>query len=146
MRKVSQDLVLGPAKAVNPKVRVIIKYPNWYEHFQGTGYDLEKQSQMFDGIYTGTETRDPVITDQLLQQYESYSIVRYFDNIRPVGSDGSQGQRRRLGRHILHPLCRPLRRTAVGHPAGQGAGDHPVQLAADERGQGGRAGRASLEG
>ncbi len=91
MRKVSQDLVLGPAKAVNPKVRMIIKYPNWYEHFQGTGYDLEKQSQMFDGIYTGTETRDPVVTDQLLQQYESYSIVRYFDNIRPVGSDGKKG-------------------------------------------------------
>ena len=91
MRAVSQDLVLGPAKAVNPKVRVIIKYPNWYEHFQGTGYDLEKQSQMFDGIYTGTETRDPVVTDQLLQQYESYSIIRYYDNIRPVGSDGRKG-------------------------------------------------------
>lgn len=91
MRKVSQDLVLGPAKAVNPKVRMIIKYPNWYEHFQGTGYDLEKQSQMFDGIYTGTETRDPVVTDQLLQQYESYSIVRYYDNIRPKGSNGGKG-------------------------------------------------------
>ncbi|WP_426030478.1 hypothetical protein [Caulobacter sp. DWP3-1-3b2] len=91
MRKVSQDLVLGPAKAVNPKVRMIIKYPNWYEHFQGTGYDLEKQSQMFDGIYTGTETRDPVVTDQLLQQYESYSIIRYFDNIRPAGSNGGKG-------------------------------------------------------
>ena len=32
---------------------------------------------MFDGIYTGTETRDPEITDQLLQQYESYQIYRY---------------------------------------------------------------------
>ena len=91
MRKVSQDLVLGPAKAVNPKVRMIIKYPNWYEHFQGLGYDLEKQSQMFDGIYTGTETRDPVVTDQLLQQYESYSLIRYYDNIRPTGSDGQKG-------------------------------------------------------
>jgi hypothetical protein len=88
MRRVSRELVLGPAKAVNPRVRMIIKYPNWYEHFQGLGYDLEKQSHMFAGIYTGTETRDPEITDQLLQQYESYEIVRYFDNIRPGGNGG----------------------------------------------------------
>jgi hypothetical protein len=83
MRKVSQELVLGPARAVHPGIRMIIKYPNWYPHFQGSGYDLEQQSQMFDAIYTGTETRDPEITDQLLQQYESYAIVRYFDHVRP---------------------------------------------------------------
>ncbi|QUD88379.1 hypothetical protein [Phenylobacterium montanum] len=86
MREVSRDLVLGPAKQVNPKVRMIIKYPNWYEHFQGLGYDLEQQSQMFDAIYTGTETRDPDATDQLLQQYESYEAYRYYSNIRP-GAD-----------------------------------------------------------
>jgi hypothetical protein len=88
MRKVSADLVLRPARAVNPKVKVTIKYPNWYEHFQGLGYDLEKQAHLFDGIYTGTETRDPLVTDQLLQQYQSYEIVRYFDNIRPDGGNG----------------------------------------------------------
>ena len=69
MRKVSTELVLKPARAINPKIKMIIKYPNWYEHFQGLGYDLEKQAQWFDGIYTGTETRDPFVTDQLLQQY-----------------------------------------------------------------------------
>ncbi len=83
MREVSADLVLGPAKKVNPKVHVIIKFPNWYEHFQGLGFDLEKEPLMYDGIYAGTETRDPVITDQLLQQYESYEIIRYYRNIRP---------------------------------------------------------------
>jgi hypothetical protein len=88
MREVSQKLVLGPARSVNPKIRVVIKYPNWYEHFQGLGYDLEKESRMYDGIYTGTETRDPFVTDQLLQQYESYEIIRYFDNIRPGGNGG----------------------------------------------------------
>ena len=88
MREVAQDLVLKPAKAVNPNVKVVIKYPNWYEHFQGLGYDLDQNAQAFDGIYTGTETRDPVITDQLLQQYESYEIVRYFDNIRPGANGG----------------------------------------------------------
>ena len=88
MRDAARNLVLGPAKAVNPGVKMIIKYPNWYEHFQGLGFDLEKESQMFDGIYTGTETRDPLVTDQLLQQYESYEIIRYYDNIRPGGGNG----------------------------------------------------------
>lgn len=88
MLNASRNLVLGPAKQENPHVRVIIKYPNWYEHFQGLGYDLAVQPHLFDGIYTGTETRDPVITDQLLQQYESYEIIRYFDEIRPDGGNG----------------------------------------------------------
>lgn len=83
MDEVSRDRVVGPARAVNPKVKVIIKFPNWYEHFQANGYDLEQEPKIFDGIYTGTETRDPVITDQHLQQYESYQIIRYFDNIKP---------------------------------------------------------------
>jgi hypothetical protein len=88
MRKVSTELVLKPARAINPKIKMIIKYPNWYEHFQGLGYDLQKQAHWFDGIYTGTETRDPMTTDQLLQQYQSYEIGRYFDNIRPGGNLG----------------------------------------------------------
>jgi hypothetical protein len=88
MREVSRNLVLGPARQENPRVRVIIKYPNWYEHFHGLGYDLAQEAQMFDAIYTGTETRDPVITDQLLQQYESYEIYRYLSNVRPGANLG----------------------------------------------------------
>lgn len=89
MREASRDLVLGPAKQVNPRVRVIIKYPNWYEHFHGLGYDLAQQAHLFDAIYTGTETRDPIITDQLLQQYESYEIYRYLSNVRPGANLGA---------------------------------------------------------
>jgi hypothetical protein len=88
MDEVSRDLVIGPARAVNPKVKIIIKFPNWYEHFQANGYDLDQEPKLFDGIYTGTETRDPVDNDQHLQQYESYQIVRYFDNISPRGNGG----------------------------------------------------------
>ena len=89
MREASRNLVLGPAKQENPRVRVIIKYPNWYEHFHGLGYDLAEQPKMFDAIYTGTETRDPIITDQLLQQYESYEIYRYLSNVRPGANLGA---------------------------------------------------------
>jgi hypothetical protein len=88
MREASRNLVLIPAKQENPRVRVIIKYPNWYEHFHGLGYDLAEQAKMFDAIYTGTETRDPIITDQLLQQYESYGIYRYLTNVRPGANVG----------------------------------------------------------
>jgi hypothetical protein len=88
MTDAARELVIDPAKAVNPDVKVIIKYPNWYEHFQGLGFNLETQPSMFDGIYTGTETRDPVFTDQHLQQYESYLIIRYFNNIAPGRNGG----------------------------------------------------------
>lgn len=88
MDDAAQQLVVGPAKAVNPKAKVIIKYPNWYEHFAGMGFDLEKEPKLFDGIYTGTETRDPNSTDQFLQQYESYEIIRYFDAIAPGRNGG----------------------------------------------------------
>jgi hypothetical protein len=84
----AENLIVKPAKAVNPKVKMVVKYPNWYEHFQGAGFDLEHGPKIFDGIYTGTETRDPVMTDQHLQQYESYEIVRYFENIAPGRNGG----------------------------------------------------------
>ncbi len=88
MDDAAENLLVKPAKAVNPKVKMVIKFPNWYEHFSGSGYDLEREPEIFDGIYTGTETRDPVITDQHLQQYESYEIMRYFDNIAPGRNGG----------------------------------------------------------
>ncbi len=88
MTEAAQTLVIGPAKAVNPKVKVTIKYPNWFEHFQGLGFNLETGPVLFDAIYTGTETRDPVFGNQHFQAYHGYSIVRYFENIKPGGNQG----------------------------------------------------------
>ncbi|MBO4267920.1 MAG: hypothetical protein J5869_00955 [Bacteroidaceae bacterium] len=78
----AKELIVGPAHKINPKCKVIIKYPNWYEHFHGLGFDLKNGPVTFDGIYTGTETRDPR-GEQHLQTYESYAIVRYFENLSP---------------------------------------------------------------
>jgi len=88
MDDVSRDLILKPAKDANPNVHVIIKYPNWYPSFQGLGYDLEREPQIFPEIWTGDETRDPEITDQQLQQYESYEIFRYLENVAPGRNGG----------------------------------------------------------
>lgn len=81
MTEASKNLIVGPAKAVNPNVKVIIKYPNWYDHFQECGFNLETQPHIFDGVYTGTETRDAVMSEQHLQPYEGYLIFRYFYNL-----------------------------------------------------------------
>ena len=88
MTEAAQNLVVGPAKKVNPKVKIVIKYPNWYEHFQGLGFNLEKEPKIFDGIYTGTETRDAVMSAQHLQPYLGYNIIRYFSNIAPGRNGG----------------------------------------------------------
>jgi hypothetical protein len=81
MTEAGQNLVIKPAKKVNPKVKIIIKYPNWYDHFQGLGFDLQHGPQIFDAVWTGTETRDPAGA-QHLQNYLSYNIIRYFENLR----------------------------------------------------------------
>ena len=85
--RVARDYIVGPAHAVNPKCKVIVKYPNWYDHFYGLGFDLARGPFTFDGVYTGTETRDHT-SEQHLQAYESYGIIRYFDNIRPQHNFG----------------------------------------------------------
>jgi hypothetical protein len=88
MREVSENIIVGPAKKVNPKVKMVIKYPNWYEHFQEAGYNLEKEPQIFDGIYTGTETRNPMYTQQHLPKYLSYFNMRYMENVAPGRNGG----------------------------------------------------------
>jgi hypothetical protein len=88
MREVARDLVVGAARKINPKVRVVIKFPNWYEHFQDMGFDLDQEPYIYDGVYTGTETRDPVLSAQHLQAYNGYAIFRYFDNLRPGFNHG----------------------------------------------------------
>jgi hypothetical protein len=88
MDEAACTLVLQPARLANPKVSVVIKYPNWYEHFQGLGFNLETEPGLFDQLYTGTETRDPRIGNQHLQQYHGYSIFRYFENLKPGGNGG----------------------------------------------------------
>ncbi len=88
MTEASKNLILGPAKAVNPMVKVIIKYPNWYDHFHEMGFNLETQPTIFDGVYTGTETRDAVYSEQHLQAYLGYNVFRYFNNLKPGKNGG----------------------------------------------------------
>jgi hypothetical protein len=88
MDEVSRDLILAPAKAANPNVKVIIKFPNFYPSFQEMGFDLKNEPKIFPEIWTGDETRYAPTTDQQLRPYESYEIFRYFANIAPGRNGG----------------------------------------------------------
>ena len=88
MKDVSANLIVGPAKAVNPDVKMVIKYPNWRESFHFTGYLPGDQQDIFDGTYIGTETRSPKYTDQHLPEYLSYSLVRFIENAWPGRNGG----------------------------------------------------------
>ena len=87
-RRVSEEDIIGPAKAANPNCKITIKYPNWAESYQETGYNPAEQRRIFDMIYTGTETRDPVNTDQHLPRYLSFSLMTYFENMWPGHNGG----------------------------------------------------------
>lgn len=83
MRHMSEDIVMKTAKEVNPNVNVIIKFPQWYEAFSETGYDLQTEPAIFDTIYTGTETRNPDYAQQHLPKYLSYFVMRYLEKAAP---------------------------------------------------------------
>jgi hypothetical protein len=82
MVQVSRDRILKPAKAVNPQVKIIIKYPQWYSDFHNRGYEVVRETADFDRIWVGTETRDyadPRWGGKV--QYEAYFIMRWLGKI-----------------------------------------------------------------
>jgi len=85
---VTKELVMKPAKAINPDVNVIVKYPQWFEDFNETGYDLVRDTDLFDSIYTGTETRNPEYSQQHLPKYLSYFTMRYYGSRTREGNLG----------------------------------------------------------
>ena len=88
MNDISENVIIKNAKAANPQVNVIIKFPNWYDSFHASGYNLEDEPSMFDEIYTGTETRDPSYTHQNLPRYLSFFLPRLLDRIKPGKNGG----------------------------------------------------------
>ena len=88
MMDVSENLIVKPSKAVNPKVRMIIKYPNWRESYHFTGYLPFEQQEIFDATFIGTETRSPKYADQHIPEYLSYSLVRHHENAWPGRNGG----------------------------------------------------------
>ncbi|MBN1361063.1 MAG: hypothetical protein JW993_10740 [Sedimentisphaerales bacterium] len=79
---VSRERIVAPARAVNPNVKIIIKYPQWYDDFHNRGYEVVEQTADYDRIWVGTETRDyadPRWGGKV--QYETYFIMRWLGEI-----------------------------------------------------------------
>jgi len=82
MLQVSRDCVLGPARKANPSVKVILKYPQWYDQFQDRGYVVDKETTLYDRIWVGTELRDPSSDEwDHRQQYGGFFIYRWLSEI-----------------------------------------------------------------
>ncbi len=79
MVQLSRIEVIGAAKRVNPNVKLIVKYPQWYDRYHERGYDVIRQTRDFDGIWAGTESRDRDKNGQM--QYESYFVLRWLSSI-----------------------------------------------------------------
>lgn len=82
MVQLSRQRIINPAKRVNPKARLIIKYPQWYDNFHVRGYEVLRETADFDRIWVGTETRD--YTNKQwggTPQYEGYFIMRWLGGI-----------------------------------------------------------------
>jgi hypothetical protein len=82
MTELSRERILNPARAVNAKVKLIIKYPQWYDNFHNRGYEVVAQTTDYDRIWVGTETRDydnPRWGGKV--QYEAYYIMRWLGEI-----------------------------------------------------------------
>ncbi len=89
LREKSKQHIIDPAKQVNPKIKVIIKYPDWYEGHRENGYDVDGETRQFDGMAVGIETRLPTTQDQHIPIYSSYVFQKWWPSVEPnkwVGS------------------------------------------------------------
>lgn len=82
LTRLSTEVFIQPAREVNPAIRMIIKYPQWYDRFHLFGYDVERQSGLFDQVWVGTETRG-ARTQRFgfTQPYEGFVNYRWLGSV-----------------------------------------------------------------
>ena len=87
--KQSKKYIIDPAREVNPKVQVIIKFPNWYESFPENGYDVANEVPQFDKMAIGIETRVPETQHQHIPIYSGYILQKWESSADPSKWIGS---------------------------------------------------------
>lgn len=84
--------VIEVAKAVNPRCTTIIKFPQWYDLFDLYGYDPEREPQMFDRVFVGTESRGPHTKRfGFTQPYEGFVNYRWLASCSAGKAGGAGG-------------------------------------------------------
>lgn len=57
LTELSESVFIKPARAANPNIKMIIKYPQWYDRFHLFGYDVDSEPALYDSVWVGTESR-----------------------------------------------------------------------------------------
>jgi len=74
----AETVFIQPAKEANPDIKMIIKFPQWYDRFHLFGYDLAAEPALFDGVWVGTETRGQYTQRfGFVQPYEGFINYRW---------------------------------------------------------------------
>lgn len=82
LTELSESLFIGPARAVNPDIQMIIKYPQWYDRFHLFGYDVPNKNALYDKVYVGTESRGQYTQRfGFVQPYESFVSYRWMKSL-----------------------------------------------------------------
>ncbi len=85
----SKKRIIDPAREVNPRVKITIKYPNWYEGFETAGYDVYRETHLYDNMAVGIETRNRMTHDQHIPIYSGYIFQRWYRTVDPSKWVGS---------------------------------------------------------
>lgn len=95
MVRMSRDRVMKPAHAINPNVKVIIKFPQWYDEFHRRGYDVAREPGIFDGIWVGTESRNFEYLNGPGYEigYNAYFNMRWLGGLGSVGGGWFDSER-----------------------------------------------------
>lgn len=81
LSELQEKVLIQPAKAANPNIKIIIKYPQWYDRFHLFGYDVVTGPELFDQVWAGTETRG-----QYTQRYGYVQPYEGFINYRWIAT------------------------------------------------------------
>ncbi|MBK9139870.1 MAG: hypothetical protein IPM17_14060 [Verrucomicrobia bacterium] len=77
-----EPMIVQPARARRPDIRLIIKFPQWYDRFHLFGYDPERMAPPFDRVWVGTEARNPLTRRMgYVQPTEGYMNFRWLHSV-----------------------------------------------------------------
>ncbi len=82
LTELSESVFIAPARAVNPDIQMIIKYPQWYDRFHLFGYDVLRENALYDRVYVGTESRGQYTQRfGFVQPYESFISYKWMQSL-----------------------------------------------------------------
>lgn len=82
LTELSKTVFIDPAKKANPNIRMIIKYPQWYDRYHLFGYDVVREPQLYDEVRVGTEARGQYTPSfGYVQSYQSFVAYRWLASL-----------------------------------------------------------------